>query len=354
MKIFNKQKPLLFFILITAAVSLIAIYFLSGQKGFADEEDKEPAAGTQSRLITENGETIIVLNKETQEKSGITSAFPASASHQKKLKAYVTVLNLQDLIELHNRYSAAKAEAEKAEANLDASRKNYERLKGLNGLNRNISDKVFQEAEAAWRSDEANNRSAQANLSVQEYSARQQWGNVLAKSAFEKTPAFERLIKLLQDKLLLITLPPGVRIESAPQTISVQISEGELIQANLISPSPRTDPHIQGISFYYVAQEKNVGTGMSPGMNLIAYMPEGKILTGVIVPSNAVIWWQGKAWIYVQSKPDNFIRRNLPTDMPVKEGWFVSDNLLSGNKVVENGAQLLLSEEFRSQIEEEE
>jgi len=54
-------------------------------------------------------------------------------------------------------------------------------------------------------------------------------------------------------------------------------------------------------TLYYITP----GISFSSGMNVKAFLPEGKDLPGVIVPSNAVVWYQGSAWIYEEEFPGN-------------------------------------------------
>jgi hypothetical protein len=72
--------------------------------------------------------------------------------------------------------------------------------------------------------------------------------------------------------------------------------------------------------------------------------------TMVVIPSSAVVWLNNKAWIYVQKDEDHFVRGAVSTEEPFKDGWLVEKNTIDGNKIIISGAQLLLSEEFRSQI----
>jgi hypothetical protein len=73
-----------------------------------------------------------------------------------------------------------------------------------------------------------------------------------------------------------------------------------------------------------------------------------------VIPNDAVVWWQGKAWCYIEQTPGKFTRKEVPTSSPVSSGWFVTEGFAPGTKVVTSGAQTLLSEEFRSQIQAEE
>ncbi len=71
----------------------------------------------------------------------------------------------------------------------------------------------------------------------------------------------------------------------------------------------------------------------------------------VMVPDSAVVWLGGRAWIYVEEKDtERFVRRPVSVDHRTREG-FVTDQFAAGDRVVVQGAQLLLSEELKSQIQ---
>ncbi len=76
----------------------------------------------------------------------------------------------------------------------------------------------------------------------------------------------------------------------------------------------------------------------------------GKHTPGVVVPNSAVVWLDGRAWAYLQKDRERFIRQEVVTNHPGGKGWFVTKNFQAGDYVVVQGAQLLLSEEFRAQI----
>lgn len=347
MRLKMELKTLLAIIVLTGIGIFIVWAFLEGRKELAMEQERERPVKTPLRVSIQNGESVVTLDQATQAKSGIAVASLGSVSQREELKAYGMVVDLQDLIDSRNSYATAKAQVEKAQVNLEASRKEYERLKALHE-DRNISDKTFQSAEATWRSDEASARAAETALNVMQGTIRQRWGGVIARWLFDDSKEFERLMQR-QDVLLQVTLPPAPHLSSAPRNARVQAPEGKLASASLVSLSPSTDPRIQGMSFFYLAQAQ--ATDLLPGMNVLAYLPNGARSEGVIVPAGAVVWWQGKAWIYVQKDSDRFVRREIPTDAPVEDGWFVTKGLSPNDGIVTNGAQLLLSEELRSQIQ---
>ena len=75
---------------------------------------------------------------------------------------------------------------------------------------------------------------------------------------------------------------------------------------------------------------------------------------GIVVPSSAVVWYGGKAWVYKKNSQDQFMRLPISTESPTNGGWFnQSKQINGGDELVTNGAQLLLSEEFKYQIKNE-
>jgi hypothetical protein len=336
-------------IIVLAGIGAFLVWgFLEGQKELAVEQERERPVKAVSRVSIQDHEPVITLDRGTRHHSGIVVAPLEPTSHQEELRAYGTVVDLGDLIDLRKSLATAKADVEKAQAGLEASRKEYERLKALHAENRNISDKALQAAAAAWRGDAASVHAAQDTLRAWEGSAQQRWGGVLTKWVFDPSPAFDRLLQR-QDVLLHITLPADTPLASASQTATIQAQDGTLAAATLVSPSPRTDARIQGMSVFYLAPAQT--PGLLPGMNVLAYLPVGPQVQGVVVPASAIVWWQGKTWVYGEKDENHFVRREISTETPVQQGWFVAKHLAAGDRLVVRGAQLLLSEEFRAQIQ---
>ena len=70
----------------------------------------------------------------------------------------------------------------------------------------------------------------------------------------------------------------------------------------------------------------------------------------VLVPRAALIRWEGKTWVYLQSSRDTFVRRAITLDRPTEQGWLLTAGVKPGERIVVRGAQALLSEELKSQI----
>lgn len=336
-------------VMVFTAFGALLIWAHAGTGLAKEEGEKEQRVEAPSRVSTEGGQTVLTLSPEAQEKSGIVTAPLKSALHQKESKAYGTVLPFDTIAALRNQYAVAKAHLESTEASYAKSSKIYDRRHEFS-QERTHTWEMLQSIEAAWRTDEANLSSARAAFQVVKSQILQQWGPVLAKWLYEESLEFNRLSSQ-DDVLIQVTLPSDVTIKFPPETAWLDTSYGTKVSAKIVSPSPRTDPRIQGQSFYYVAPAREVG--MLPGMSVTAYLATGPRVKGAVVPSSAVVWRQGTAWVYVQTDDVHFLRRECSTDTPAKDGWLVEKGLSPGERVVVKGAQLLLSEEFRSQIREE-
>jgi hypothetical protein len=340
------RKSLLVSIIAIAVVALLIFAFIQGRAEFAKEKEREAPVKAPSRVTVVDSEPVVTLDKETQSQSGITVAALKPNTYRQEQQAYATVLQVQDLSDARNSYATAQAQLGKAQASLDAARQEYQRLDQLHNDDHNVSDKAFQAGLAALRTEEANVRAAQTAVQSSANSVIQRYGESITSWLAADTPTLKRLLQQ-QDVLIQVTLPASAPNVAPAKTIRIQMQENTFVTASLVSRSPRIDPRIQGISFFYLAAARM----LIPGMNVLAYLPTHAEIQGVIVPQSAVVWWQGKAWIYAQKDDEHFVRREVPTDQPVENGFIVGSGLMPNATIVIGGAQLLLSEEFRSQIQ---
>ena len=309
-----------------------------------DEEEARPIQAP-SHVSVQNGETVVTLDAATQARLGLTLTTMQALSTRQQLRTLSTVLPVEDLTSLRDAHVVSRSKLEKARVNLDLSRKEYERLRSLYQSEQNTSLKALEAAEAAFSADQADAGSGEHELALQESAAQQRWGKVIAGWIASGSPSLQRLLDQ-HDLLIQVSLPPGESTD-APETASLQLPSGGIVKATLVSPFPRLDPRIQGSSFLYLTVAR---PGLTPGMNLVARLPVGQVMRGVIVPEAGVVWWQGKPWVYQQTSPERFVRREVSTEDPVEKGWFVSAGFSAGDKLVVGSAQMLFSEEFRSEI----
>lgn len=293
----------------------------------------------------------VSISESSQKKAGIVTMPLELVSHREELRAYGTVLQANDLIGMRKDFAAVKASMDRSSALLDASAKEYERLKALYEDNRNVSEKALQAAEAKWRSDEATAYEAKISLQTVESAVRLYWGDKIGAWIFDSSPQFRRLITV-EDVLIRVTLPPDLQIAAEPQRIRVQLMGRSSFPAKFVSRAPATDPRIQGMSFFYLSPSYKAR--LIPGMNVEAYMPAGPGMRGVFIPAEAIVWQNGRAWGYVLEDTVRFVRRPVPTEYPVKGGYLAVKGFSAGERIAVKGAQMLLSAEFQPARHEEE
>ncbi len=319
--------------------------FLAGRGEQSAEAEREAPIKAPQRVTQVGGENFITLAPDIQKQGGIETAELPRVTMQAPVTGYGIVLDLQPLTELANRIAVAKTDRDIAAAKLAASRTAYERAKGLYQDRQNVSAAQLQAAEAEFRTDQASMTAADSRLFTQETSAVQAWGPVLGQAMAGQSPLLARLLNR-EEVLVQVTLPPDRAVAAAPQQATGGDS-GAAVTLALVSPATRTDPRIQGLSFFYTAPG---GSGLLPGTSVVVHLLAGPAAAGVEVPPSAVVWWQGRAWVYLRDHPDTFVRRGISTDVPEPGGGYFVAGLPQPIVVVVQGAQALLSEEFRAQI----
>jgi multidrug efflux pump subunit AcrA (membrane-fusion protein) len=148
--------------------------------------------------------------------------------------------------------------------------------------------------------------------------------------------------------LAAVALPADQSVD--PSSVSVRVvalgSEDRPLAVSKISVAPAVDVKTLGQTLLIKVETR--GLGLRAGEPVTAWLtPSPKPQDGVLVPRDAVVWHEGKAWAYLQAAPDQFVRRQVPTDRPMKDGWFVAAGFSPGQRLIVQGAQQLLSEEFK-------
>jgi hypothetical protein len=327
------------------SITVVRIY---GWDADDDEEDKKAAVTVPSHVSVQNGQTLITLDRATQRRMGLITAVLASAGAHAEEIASATILSTQELLTLRSNYVAAQSQLQKAQASVSVSEAAYQRLKNLYERNQDASQKSVQAAQGVLSTDLATLSAAQQDLALQKFAVQQSWGPAMAAWISAGNKELDRILG--QNVLLVqVTLPPEQAFH-APSHATLSTSAGELVQAQYISPLPRTNPLIQRATLLY---ETSSRPNLASGMNLEARLPEGLMRHGVVIPYSAIVWSQGEAWAYLPVNATQFTRKRVSTDTPLSTGYFVANEFKPGDRILVGGAQFLLSEELRSQIQPE-
>jgi multidrug efflux pump subunit AcrA (membrane-fusion protein) len=144
-------------------------------------------------------------------------------------------------------------------------------------------------------------------------------------------------------------------------------SAGPAVPAVLAGPAPGVNVASQFSGYWYeVGPAKRSGsdsvakangaaagrTGWRPGLFVQAYVPvpAAQPRQAVSVPRTALLYHQGRAWVYVRTGPGRYTRRAVRALGRAGDRWVLAGGVDAGEPVVYRQAQVLLSEEFRGEV----
>lgn len=153
---------------------------------------------------------------------------------------------------------------------------------------------------------------------------------------------------------------PLVRVAwspEAPPTPPARIAVGAVdrrgpqVEATLQGPAMEADPLTRLPAWLYRASR--AWPGARPGLPVAAIVTlPGGSARAAFVPDAAVVQWDGLTWAFRRQGVGQYVRVRVPTTALVNGGWLAAagSGLSPGDTVVVRGAQVLLSEEFKSRV----
>ena len=109
------------------------------------------------------------------------------------------------------------------------------------------------------------------------------------------------------------------------------------------------DAAVPGRSFYALVE----GSDLAQNERVTAAIPTGTAQPGAKIPATALVYGESEAWVYVQTAANTFLRTKVDITRPLDDGYFVG-TVKPGDKVVTDGAGLLLARETNPSTEAEE
>ncbi len=317
-------------LILGAAITWKALQHGEHAEGKEAEKHKE-----DSHVISTNDQTFVKLDAEAQKKVGLQLSPLEAASLAPEIKGTARVLDPAPL-------AALLAEVAAVGATLDASQKELERLKVLD-RDQNTSGRALEVAAAAVQRDQIAAEAARLKLVTS-------WGPAIAGQ--RDLAGFVARLASQEAALVRVDLTPSDQPKAPPVGIRVaSLSAPESpVEAQILGAAATVDPQTQGQGFLGLVK----GGALIPGAALSGWlMLAGSPEHGVIVPRAAIVRHEGEAFVYVQTDPELFLRQEIELARPTAQGWFVSEGLKAGDKVVTVGAQQLLSEELKGEGGEE-
>ena len=304
------------------------------QPARADADDKPAAkagdAAPAESPVKQNadGEMVVTLNAETQQRIKLAFGHPAVAQWQPEVTGYGRLLDPTPLL-------TAVTDLATARVNAEASTRELARLKTLAAQN-NASTRALEAAQLAADNDQLALTTARAKFAGD-------WGPALAGRT--DLAALAQTLADRQESLVRLTLPAGEKLTEPPASAALTVfpDESQLLAAELLENNLGVDPQTEGQIFLLLVKARALPLGASVTGHLNR---TGQPLDGLEVPAAAVLRHDGQGWVYVQTAADAFTRRHIPLDRLTTNGWFITNGLSATNVLVTTGAQTVLSTEL--------
>jgi len=330
---------------LVALAALLIWGFLRGRAEADGELEGDASTVAPSRTLLLDGQLTVVFDSAARAHAGLRITVLDSARQSPQLTAYGHVVEVEQLTGLRSRYAAARARAEETRARAEVANREYLRERTLHQDRQIVSAKTLDRTAAVYRAEQAAAEAADHTLHGLGATVREEWGEIIGGWLTDGSPRLDRILSG-REVLVQATLPPPATADPPPATALIELPHGGHVRSRLVSPAARTDPRIQGSSFFYVAPSR---AGLLPGATVAVLLEAGAPISGGLVPTEAILWHGGREWVYVQVGPNRFTRKPIQTERAVPGGFVVSE-LAPGTPVVRRGAGLLLSEELRAQI----
>lgn len=271
-----------------------------------------------------------ILDQNTQERLGIHVADLATEDSQPKIAAFGEVMDVTPLLRQWLDLQTTKLLALQAE-------RIATRTAELAKADHLSSEQSLEMAELDLQTTRLKYQTAMNDL-------RLTWGlgdfNLITKDVIDRLLEGDAVV-------VRLSIPIGVSIPTVPESVNVWPTGSPLIvqSTKLIWPAPMTNKSRS--PGYFALLGKNIQQ-FPAGLGVLAKVDlQGEPQKMFVVPDEAVVYHQGSAWIYQQTKNNHFQRQLIGTDIPSPKGWLASTTILDPKlPVVVQGAQGLLSTEL--------
>jgi hypothetical protein len=288
------------------------------------KEDADAAAG-------------VSLTADQAKSLGIQTAPATAAQYTQGVSGYGVVTALDAIAQTDADFTTATAAAVQSQAAAA-------RAQGLStGEEAAVSREVVEAAQSKAAADQAAVALARRKTDAA-FGLNAPWHDPAARQAIMARLSSGRSL------LVRVTFPQGAIAGQMPQNLRISRLGGvtQSWTATRVWDAP-ADPAIPGHSVFALLD----GSDLAQGERVTATIPVGAALSGVIVPADALVLGESEASVYLQTKPNTFLRTKIDISRPMNNGYFVSGGVAPGQQIVTSGAGLLYAHEINPSTEAE-
>ena len=288
----------------------------------AEEPEPDQGAGPKS----------IAVDAMVQTRDGVTVVTLKGAATPIDASTTARVLDPSSLLQLDRELAAAAG-------SFTASRTEAQRMKKLFSEERTASARDVQAANAQAEADLEHVNAAHRELALQ-------WGSGVANMQAHRRAELLNNLADAHSELVRVEVPAGTPIPRAGASLQVRVdSAAQGLSGAVLGTLPIVDPQLQTRGV--LVELQGDAAKLSIGQTLTAVVPTADLpgSDGVILPRAALVRRDSRVWVYLQTAPTAFVRREVQDFRPVISGWFVAKGFAPGDRVVATGAAALLGVE---------
>ncbi|HEY6922037.1 MAG TPA: hypothetical protein VI653_01115 [Steroidobacteraceae bacterium] len=294
------------------------------------------AVETNETAAPAAGPRAITLEPAAQMRFGVLVTTLRGATAPRGVATTARVLDPSRLLELDGELSSAAA-------TFAASRAEAVRTRKLYVEDRTASARAVGAASAQEQADLQKVNAARRQLALE-------WGGGIADLTAHNRS--ELLTELSHGRAALarVEVPASVALPAVGTAVELRgNSESEVFAGRALGSLPTADPGMQTRGV--LVEVKGDAARLPIGQMLSAQVPVANDapVAGVILPRSALLRRHSGVWVYVQTAPNTFVRREVHDYHPVAAGWFVASGFAEGDRVVAGGAPALLGIESPAQ-----
>ncbi|MGC8744487.1 MAG: hypothetical protein ACP5T0_11475 [Verrucomicrobiia bacterium] len=311
---------------------LFQLYKLSRAEKAAEGSEEKPVESRQFVTTNSAGQIVVKLNDEEQKKFGIQTTNLSEIVKENQFYAFGSVLDVSPLV-------GYLTDLKTAHINLGLAKRTFARMKTLYETGKNAPLKDVENAEAEVIKQDETIRGILNKIAIQ-------WGEEIA--ANKDIESFLRQFIEHKQCLIRVDLLPGQSLENPPKSVKISLvnEEKNSYEGQYFATPKVVEAGNISRSFIYLVKDSSLPVGMK----VKAMFDLGLKIKGLFLPESATVRASGSLWVYKKSNPDEFLRVHIKPESPVDGGWIITDSVKPSDLIVVKGAQMLLSEELKSQI----
>ena len=329
-------------IVIILLVFLLTIY---ARDEFHEHSYDEDNFENESFIVNGN---MLVLNEATQKLIGLRL-------QKANLKIYTIsrefpglIMPVTDLIEAQRDTKILNLAISETSSRLKQRKQDLSRILNLYKAGKKASSRQLELAELEVKENEKVLKELIEKKEFLKLKIRATWSENISEMLGSENKNFKSIISK-QTQIARFAIRDEMNVENAKWWVNrVGEKQTSRVSAQLIGNAGST--MIGDIGKAWLIQAKSLELPSNSPVLVIAESP--RRIEGVEIPTEALVRYAGKSWLYVQTEENKFERKYISENFPTNVGFFTTE-ISKGKIIVTEGAQTLLSEELKHLITNE-